>query len=139
MSIMRVFTSTAVMFIVFLMYASIVHGIELNLALHKAVVASSESSSGPAADAVDGDPATNWRPGSADISADDKAWITVDLGQLETFSSFYVKNGSKCSMGGRIRKQRDDWNTEYVCVCPRNSQVRSIKCGVRDSRRCAHL
>lgn len=94
MTIKRALTSIAVFLIVLLAQSAILHAADPNLALNKDTVASSMSASGPSAHAVDGDPASSWRPSSADIQQDDRAWLRVDLGQPQTFSRFFVKNGS---------------------------------------------
>ncbi|MDF2651327.1 MAG: type protein [Paenibacillus sp.] len=94
-----------------------------NLALYRPAAASSESASGPAVDAVDGDPATSWRPGSTDITLDDRAWITVDLGVSKTFRRFYVKNGSNGTTNinqFRLAVSNDNsvWNDVYTSSGP---------------------
>lgn len=59
-----------------------------NMAFQKSIAAkSSDGSKGRIANVLDGDPTTFWQPSSGDRTDDQLIWVTIDLGQSQTFDA----------------------------------------------------
>jgi hypothetical protein len=88
---------------------------QVNYALKRPVICSSEHMNGEGRLAVDGEAGTYWQPLSFDRKEDNKVWITVDLERIVTFNQIILKFASGFISGYQIVYSEDNliWQEAY--------------------------
>lgn len=88
---------------------------QVNYALKRPVICSSEHTNGEGRFAVDGEAGTCWQPLSFDRKEDNKVWITVDLESIVTFNQIILKFASGFISGYQIEYSEDNliWQEAY--------------------------
>ncbi|MEC0231409.1 discoidin domain-containing protein [Paenibacillus alba] len=79
----------------------------MNLALHKAVIGSSETREAVCSYAVDGEKHTFWQPTGKDRQDDKRVWLTVDLGESVSFNQIILQLKSGFISGYHIQYSDD--------------------------------
>lgn len=88
---------------------------QVNYALKRPVICSSEHTNGEGRFAVDGEAGTCWQPLSFDRKEDNKVWITVDLERIVTFNQVILKFASGFISGYQLVYSEDNliWQEAY--------------------------